>query len=196
MTTTKNGSIAQRVKAKSAKIETFDDLTYLMVMLFRAVHTAQSDLERSAAEYVEHHHRDIERIGQLLEYLGLAEEDVQCPFGWKPTKRLLEIIARKAANPSKFSKRRITCRDQAMITLLCDAVWGTGRRNFPPSNMYSFAFDVLEGLGLMQRTTELEPFPTESLDEVIMELDNELHLQEMQKLLDIKPTFELMVTPD
>ena len=53
---------------------------------------------------------EIEAAGQVFQYLELATLDSKSALGWKPTKRLLDLIAKSDAGPSKTLPRSVTSK--------------------------------------------------------------------------------------
>src|SRR5260370_2162581 len=81
--------------------------TLLMVQLIKEACSFEDDPE-SPTKYFELHERDIKNIGLVLEGLGLAKKHKRAALGWKPTHRLLHIIAKKTARRSLQQRPEIT----------------------------------------------------------------------------------------
>ena len=69
--------------------------TILMIQGFREANPDKRDRHLSPAEFLQKHPHRICGIGPLLELAGLAEQDVQSVLGWRPTQRLISLIANR-----------------------------------------------------------------------------------------------------
>ena len=120
----------------------FNNDTYLMVVIFQKMF--QLDMEiNDPAKYVKRHESRIKKAGQLLEYLGLAEQDVESPLGWKPTRHLIEIIANRL---SKHLPRGEFEVDDLTTYFLSAAVFGRG------DTEADLGYSTLHALGLLRMT--------------------------------------------
>ena len=70
--------------------------TLLMIQRFREANPDKRDRHLSAAEFLRKNAHRIRRIGPLLKLAGLAEQDAQSALGWRPTQRLISLIANRA----------------------------------------------------------------------------------------------------
>jgi len=75
-------------------ITKLDTDSLLMITIFQQVFLPHED-ERDPKKYLNKYASDIKLAGQLFEYLGLAHVDKRSPLGWRPTDRLVDIIAKK-----------------------------------------------------------------------------------------------------
>jgi hypothetical protein len=64
--------------------------TILMISIFQE---AFGDPEARPKEYLAEFSFEIEKIGQLLNYLGLAQASARSDLGWKPKPVLMRVIA-------------------------------------------------------------------------------------------------------
>jgi hypothetical protein len=103
--------------------EKLDTGSRLMITIFQQVFLPQDD-ERDPKKYLKKYATDIKLAGQLFEYLGLAQIDERSPLGWKPTDQLVDIIAKKAARPSKPTAKSAINGGGVILDLLTDAVFG------------------------------------------------------------------------
>ena len=126
---------------------------HLMVSIF--LKAAQLDVseryepEEFAKEYEDH----IKDAGLLFQYLGLAKPHSESPLGWKPTPKLLKIIAERATRRIRQSSRRARVEDTLITSQLRDLAFGEGCANTPDQYL---AFDALGGLGLMRESGDGE----------------------------------------
>jgi hypothetical protein len=148
----------------------FDNDTQLLVAIFHEVFEPMANDEGIVfwpVKYVRVHKREIEIAGQLFAYLGLAKPDTQSPLGWRPTHRLLEVIAKRAARWSKPLDRFMHPEDSLTISLLCDAVFG----DLTDHSVYTtgLGFRVLHALGLLRDTTDGDSLPSLELRQLFAE---------------------------
>jgi hypothetical protein len=120
----------------------FNNDTYLMVSIFQKIF--QFEEIADPAKYVKRHEIRVKKAGQLLEYLGLAEQDVKSPLGWKPTRRHIEIIADRL---SKNLSRGESEVDDLTTRFLSIAVFGRG------DAMADLGYSTLHALGLLRETS-------------------------------------------
>jgi hypothetical protein len=69
--------------------------TVLMIQSFREANPDKRDRHLSAAEFLRKNAHRIRGIGPLLEMGGLAEQDDQSALGWRPSQRLIGLIANR-----------------------------------------------------------------------------------------------------
>jgi hypothetical protein len=69
--------------------------TLLMIGIFREANPHKRDRQLSAAEFLRKNANRIRDIGPLLEMAGLAEQDNQSALGWRPTQRLINLMANR-----------------------------------------------------------------------------------------------------
>ena len=116
--------------------------TLLMVQLIKEACSFEDDPE-SPTKYFELHERDIKNIGLVLEGLGLAKKHKRAALGWKPTHRLLHIIAKKTARRSLQQRPEITTpADQFFL----DSILGVA----PAEGHFHLAAELLLALGLLR----------------------------------------------
>ena len=96
----------------------YDNNTRLMVAIFLKCLFDAKQVPTDPEKYVKKYKLLIKEACLLFEYLGLTKRDRKSPLGWKPKRRLLEIIA----NGGEAERER---SDDAMsVNLLWDAVFG------------------------------------------------------------------------
>jgi hypothetical protein len=126
--------------------EKLDNGSRLMITIFQQVFLPHDD-ERDPKKYLTKYASDIKLAGQLFEYLGLAHVDKRSPLGWKPTDRLVDVIAKKAACPSKPTAKSAINGGGLIVDLLSDAVFGQDHDD----DMHNHLGDkVLNAIGLIQ----------------------------------------------
>ena len=77
----------------------FDNDTQLMVSILQEVFQLEGYEEHDPVKYVKTYEWEIEEVGQLLAYLGLAKPDTQSALGWRPTHLLLDQRAVRRSKP-------------------------------------------------------------------------------------------------
>jgi hypothetical protein len=80
-------------------------------------------VERDQKKYFTKHRSDIEAAGQVFQYLELAKPDSNSVLGWKPTKRLLDLIAKSDADPPKSTPKSVDI--QVLLDLMLDTILGS-----------------------------------------------------------------------
>ena len=83
------------------------DLSVLMIAIFQMAHPIYRNKVEplGQTEYLAHCASDIDELGRIFKFLGLAEDSAQSAFGWRPTARLVGIIAERAARPTSQGLR-------------------------------------------------------------------------------------------
>jgi hypothetical protein len=71
--------------------------TILMILILQEIF---DDPEGSPKDFLADFAFEIEQIGRLLNYLGLAQTSARSDLGWKPTPMLMKIIAERLARIS------------------------------------------------------------------------------------------------
>jgi hypothetical protein len=140
----------------------FDNDTELLVAIFQEAYRPTVNDELDPVKYVQRYKRQIEFAGQLFEYLQLAKPDTQSPLGWRPTDRLLKVIAKRAARRSKPIDRMVNAEEDLISELMFDAVFG----ELTDHSVTALGFRVLSGLGLMRETTDGNSLPSLELREL------------------------------
>jgi hypothetical protein len=74
----------------------YDNVTVLLVSIFQKANPIGPS---SVADYFAHFEFEIDRMGSVLRFLGLAKKSNQCDLVWAPNHRLMRIIAEKATRP-------------------------------------------------------------------------------------------------
>jgi len=116
-----------------------------MITIFQQVHNGDGICD--PMKYVKRYGREIEEAGQLFAYLNLAEYDSKSYLGWRPTRRLIEILAKQAAHPSKLGKK--AGESSLILDLLADAVFGESNI-YDPGNPGLLGYNILHALGLIR----------------------------------------------
>ena len=80
-------------------------------------------VERDPEKYLAKYRSDIEATGQVFKYLELAKSDSKSVLGWKPTKRLLDLIAKSNAGLSKTAPKSVDI--QVLLDLMLDTMLGS-----------------------------------------------------------------------
>jgi hypothetical protein len=79
-------------------------------------------VERDPEKYLTKYRSEIEAAGQVFQYLELAKPDRKSALGWKPTKRLLDLIAKSNAGPPKTTPKSVDI--QVLLDLMIDTMLG------------------------------------------------------------------------
>jgi hypothetical protein len=72
-----------------------NETVFLVALMQEANPLNQSDV----ADYLDYFGFEIDRMGSVLRFLGLAKKSNQCELGWAPNHRLMRMIAEKATRP-------------------------------------------------------------------------------------------------
>jgi hypothetical protein len=157
--------INERTTRKLDTVSKPDLLSDLMIAIFQEAHPIGSGYKdvTDKTQYVKYCASDIDKLGRIFKFLGLAKDSAQSAFGWTPTARLLQIIAERAARPTKGSATRATKKERQIIDSLLQLAGGQTEEVFTDD----FLFDVLNGLGFLQESGSGECKPTALLREVI-----------------------------
>jgi hypothetical protein len=148
----------------------FNIETELLVAIFQEIFRPQgkhgdSDVDRNPVNYVQRHKRQIEMAGQLFEYLRLAKPDTQSPLGWRPTRRLVKIIAKRAVRRSMPLRRTVDPEDDLIRELMFDTVFG----DLQDDSVTVLGVSLLFRLGLMRNDINGESLPSLELRELFAE---------------------------
>jgi hypothetical protein len=109
------------------------------------------EVEPDPARYLKRFRSEIKATGRLFEYLGLAKPDKQSSLGWKPTDRLLDLIAKSKVRPSKPASKSASLTESLILDLMLETVLG--------AEADSFHCYVMTRLGLVIEHTEGEWTP-------------------------------------
>jgi hypothetical protein len=99
-------------------------------------------VERNPEKYLAKYRYDIEATGQVFQYLEVAKPDSKSALGWKPTKRLLDLIAKSNAGPSKTKPKSF---EPVFLSLMLDTMLGSDRGE----GVTCFCLHCLVRLGLV-----------------------------------------------
>jgi hypothetical protein len=83
-------------------------------------------IERDQQKYLTKYRSQIEAAGQVFQNLELAKPDSKSALGWKPTKRLLDLIAKSDAGPPKTTPKSVDI--QVLLDLMMDTMLGSDPR--------------------------------------------------------------------
>jgi hypothetical protein len=100
-------------------------------------------VERDPEKYLTKYRSEIEAAGQVFQYLELAKPDSKSALGWKPTKRLLDLIAKFDASRPKAAPKSVDI--QVLLDLMMDTMLGPDRHQ----GVVCFCVRSLIGLGLV-----------------------------------------------
>ena len=94
--------------------------TMLMVSIFQKANPIGPAL--TAERFVRQFEVQIDRTGHVLKFLGLAEKAKSSPIGFKPTPRLVEIIADRLERRTLESRNAVARVDHDFVALLWQTV--------------------------------------------------------------------------
>jgi hypothetical protein len=134
----------------------------LMVAIFQALHPlGRIDQESSATQYLTWCAPDIERLGRVFKFLGLAEASTSA-LGWKPTAHLLHLIGEAlAASTIQASHKGANAKERKLVESLFQLAGGEAEEHIEDD----FVFSVLRGLALLQADRTGNWKPTSLLQE-------------------------------
>jgi hypothetical protein len=153
---------AQEPSSKLSVLSETGDIQSLLIAIFQAAHSIFTETDKPIIEYLNSCASDINKLGRILKFLGLAEDSAQSAFGWKPTAELIQIIAERAARPTKASKTQASKMERRFVDSLIQLAGGQTEEPFTDD----FLFNVLNGLGLLQES-DTGVKPTARLREVV-----------------------------
>jgi hypothetical protein len=122
----------------------------LMISIFQQIF---GDPEASPKDYLADVAFEIEQMGQLLKYLGLAQASARSDLGWKPAPMLMQIIAERLARISvKFDAKA----NDGWNFVRALIIHATGLKPKEHDSAIEFCKSGLAALGLLQ---EVPPGP-------------------------------------
>jgi hypothetical protein len=80
-------------------------------------------IELDKEKYLTKYRSEIDAAGQVFQYLELATPDSKSALGWKPTKRLLDLIAKSHTGPLKAPPKSVDV--QVLLNLMLDTMLGS-----------------------------------------------------------------------
>jgi hypothetical protein len=111
-------------------------------------------VERDPEKYLAKYRSEIEAAGKVFQYLELATPDSKAALGWKPTKPLLDLIAKSNAGPSKTKPKPVEV--QVLLDLMMDTMLGSDRQQ----GVGCFCVRSLIKLGLVDEDSWGDHAPT------------------------------------
>jgi hypothetical protein len=111
-------------------------------------------MERDPEEYLAKYRSQIQAAGRVFQYLELATPDSKSVLGWKPTKRLLDLIAKSNAGRPKETPEPVEV--QVLLDLVMDTILGSERRQ----SLVRFCIHSLIRLGLVIEDPLGDAMPT------------------------------------
>jgi hypothetical protein len=121
-------------------------------------------IERDPEKYLAKYRSEIDASGQVFQYLELAKHDSKSALGWKPTKRLLDLIAKSDAGPPKTPPKSVDI--QVLLDLMTDTMLGSdchqGLRCFCGHSLIRLGLVVEDSWGDWVPTIELQDLFTSS----------------------------------
>ena len=111
-------------------------------------------IERDPEKYLGKYRSEIDAAGQVFQYLELATPDSKSALGWKPTKRLLDLIAKSDAALPKTPPKSVDV--QVLLDLMLDTMLGSDRHQ----GLGCFCVHSLIKLGLVVEDSWDDQVPT------------------------------------
>jgi len=111
-------------------------------------------VERDPEKYLATYRSDIEAAGQVFQYLEVAKPDSKSVLGWKPTKRLLDLMAKTNAVRPEVPPKSIDI--QVLLDLMLDTMLGSDRGE----GVTCFCLHCLVRLGLVVEDSWSDWAPT------------------------------------
>jgi hypothetical protein len=108
------------VAAVKHMVITMDIETMLLISIFQKAYPVGSAL--TAERFVRQFEVQIDRTGHVLQFLGLAVKVKSSPIGFKPTPRLVEIIADRLERRTLESRNAVARVDRDFLALLWQTV--------------------------------------------------------------------------
>ena len=142
--------------------------TILMTSIFKVADYVGA-IEFTAKEDLPKFKFEIDRTGRVLKFLGLAKEAARSALGWKPTPRLMEVVAEKLVRSTPKCKIRVTNEDRNLLSSFFVRATGDALKSERSIDAFEFCCSVLAVLGLLKETAHGEYKPTPRLRELILE---------------------------
>lgn len=111
-------------------------------------------VEQDQKKYFTRYCSEIEAAGQVFQYLELAKPDSKSALGWKPTTRLLDLIAKADAGPPKPTPKSVDI--QVLLDLMMDTMLGSDHHQ----SLGCFCIHSLIRLGLAVEDSAGDWMPT------------------------------------
>jgi len=147
--------------------EKIDDDTMLLTGLFQKAVFLRGDDDLSQAGCLEKYDNSIRATGRVLKLLGLAEPIERRVIGWKPTPRLISLLAEPGTRPLNATREWATYTHHALVELLLEAA---DVDYYDRSSGSDFACGFLEQLGLLRKDDCGDWRPTRRLVELVVEV--------------------------
>ena len=112
-------------------------------------------VERDQKKYLTKYRSHIQAAGQVFQFLALAKPDSKSVLGWKPTKRLMDLIVKSNAGLPKAPASEDV---QVLLGLMLDTMLGSD-----PSEERYFCVQSLMRLGLVVVDSWGDRMPTREL---------------------------------
>jgi hypothetical protein len=151
---------------KEAKMTNHPNETELLVAIFQQAYPLEP--QPSVGEYLHHFEFEVDQLGRLLRFFGLAEASEQSVVGWAPSHRLMRIIGERAS-PRWQERGRIVVsnEDRDFVPSICRVATADPIEN---GNMDAAVFGckVLAILGLLETAKAGGFKPTSQMKELAL----------------------------
>jgi hypothetical protein len=149
----------------NVKNVTMQNETILMISIFQEAYPLD-EIRRSPEEYLDHFGFEIDRMGRVLKYLGLARVEAGSGLGWKAESMLMKIIAETVAHPPQKRKCTVTENDwRSVRSLMMHATGDVPEEDSMDAT--EFCCSVLVALGFLKEGVSGGYKPTDRLQEVM-----------------------------
>jgi len=138
----------------------------LMISIFQQAFPL--DPEGDVEDYIALFAPEIDRLGRVLKFLGLAERAPKSRIMWKPTLQLLTLIGQKLTQPPVKLKCTVTDGDREFVQAFILRDTGDTR----PTSLeeaFEFCCSVLAALGLLQQDASGGYKPTHRLHAIMLD---------------------------
>ena len=120
-------------------------------LLLAICHKANPKSKLDFADFVVFCGFQIDRVGSLLEFLGLAEESGKCDLGWVPNRRLMSLIAEQVVHPpQQDGKIDVSEDDRDFVATIYNLAKATPNET-DGEGIIHFCYNVLAAFGLLEK---------------------------------------------
>jgi len=127
----------------------YNNETALLAAIFQEANPLEP--QSSVDEYLHHFAFEIDRMGRVLRFLGLATMSNECGLDWAPNHRLMRIIAEKVMRRFQAGgKIVINKEDRDFVAAIYHRATGDEKEE-GSMDATDFCCDVLAFLGLLER---------------------------------------------
>ena len=137
-----------------------DTATSILFCLFDIAWAPTLGESKGPNELLREHKTLVDGTRHILEWLGLAEADGTCAFGYKATDRLVRIFVKRHGHPLKESNKASASIEE---TDVINSVFDAAVPDEDQPYVCPLARVLLRELGLIRHTQGIEEIPTREL---------------------------------